>query len=116
MAPVCSEKLDVIERMTARSSAQLRDMGEEIGDGEAASGRSWLNFQGEPRVLPLLLNWVGSIFILKGWPCSLVRRGLGSKESIGGDAAVHVEEDDVADAGGKWGSRRARGLEDEDGG
>src|SRR2546423_1333555 len=39
----------------------------------------WLeNFQGEPRVEPLLLNWVGSIFILKGWPFSVVRRGLGS--------------------------------------
>ena len=39
------------------------------------------NFHGEARVLPLLLNWVGSAFILNGWPSSRSSRGLGSKVS-----------------------------------
>ena len=37
--------------------------------------------QGDFITLPLLLNCVGSIFILNGWPCSACRRGFGSNVS-----------------------------------
>ena len=57
----------------------------------------WLaNFQGEPNVVPLLLNCVGSIFIANGWPCSAVQERLGIERIHLRRPAVHVEEDDVA--------------------
>jgi hypothetical protein len=41
----------------------------------------FVNFQGDFSTVPTLLNWVGSTFILIGWPCSRSRRGLGSNVS-----------------------------------
>ena len=41
----------------------------------------WRNSQGLLSTLPTLSNWVGWTFILIGWPCSRVSRGLGSNVS-----------------------------------
>ena len=47
----------------------------------AFAGQTGRNGQGLPRVWPLLLNWVGSIFNGNGLPCSALSRGLGSNVS-----------------------------------
>ena len=59
-----------MERMTARSSAHSATRGNNELMGIPLC--PWfLNAQGLPNVLPLLLNWVGSIFILNGCPLSV---------------------------------------------
>src|SRR4051812_1601842 len=80
LACVCSLKLLVIERTTARSSAQVATWGNKSLT-HMPLRPYWRNFHGQPSVLPLLLYCVGSIFILNGWPCSFVSSGLGSNVS-----------------------------------
>src|SRR5207244_7097695 len=75
-----SEKLETIERMTHRSSAQLATWGNKSLIG-MPHWPCWRNFHGDWRTVPMLLNWVGCTFILIGWPCSFASRGFGSNVS-----------------------------------
>ena len=65
------------------------------------------NFHGRGRAsLPLLLNCVGSVFILNGWPFSRSSSGLGSNVSTCDGPALHEQEDDAP--GPRPGSAAAR--------
>ena len=77
---MCSEKADVIERITASSSTCLAM----CGNSSLTGVPLWPwgeNFHGLPSVLPLLLNCVGSIFMANGLPFCSVNSGLGSHVS-----------------------------------
>ncbi len=108
---MCSEKFDVIDRTTANSSACWATCVNSSLIGKPL-WPCWLNFQGQARVLPLLLNCVGSIFILNGWPCSAMSRGLGSNVSTcDGPPSMNRKITRLARAA-KCGGRTASGLRD----
>src|SRR5260221_517399 len=69
-----------MERTTTKSSTHWATWGKRSLTDVPHWPRGW-KVQGDLSTLPTLLNCVGGVFILIGWPCSLASRGLGSKVS-----------------------------------
>ena len=65
----------------------------------------WRNFQGLLSTLPTLLNWVGWVFTLIGWPCSRSSRGLGSNVSTCDGPPSMYRKMTLRALAGKWPGR-----------
>ena len=57
------------------------DVREQVADRDAALAVAAGTSRATSSTLPTLLNWVGCVFTLIGWPCSRSSRGLGSNVS-----------------------------------
>ncbi len=106
---VCSEKFETTDRMIARSSTCVATWGKRSLTGMPLSPY-WRNFQGLLSTLPTLLNWVGWVLTLIGWPCSRSSRGLGSNVSTWDGPPSMYRKMTLRARAGKWPGLAARGL------
>src|SRR5262245_7099869 len=103
-----------MERTTHKSSTHWDVYGKRLLTGIPLCP-CWRNGQGHLRTVPTLLNCVGGVFILIGWPCSLARRGFGSKVSTCDGPPSMNRKMTLRALGLKCGGRGANGSFSKDG-
>ena len=91
---MCSEKLETIERMIARSSTHWPTWGNKSLTGIPLSPYR-RNFHGQPSTLPTLLNCVGWVLTLIGLAVFAVEARLGVERVDLRRSAIHEQEDDA---------------------